>query len=169
MAAPAGARSGAADIMAFFGGGPVEVALVAAAEPSSGGGAGSSGAGGSGCCSVWEVGTGILVASYRGGCCAPRGLTLLGGEYLLGAQLGKSCVGAWELQRKDQLQQKILCPEPVTCLTAAPNGLYILAGIAESIYLWEVGRSWEEAMGAQPVMRIGTVDLSINQPNGSAV
>uniref|UniRef100_A0A8D2L344 WD repeat-containing protein 18 n=2 Tax=Varanus komodoensis TaxID=61221 RepID=A0A8D2L344_VARKO len=115
-----------------------EVALVAAAEPSSGGGAGSSGAGGSGCCSVWEVGTGILVASYRGGCCAPRGLTLLGGEYLLGAQLGKSCVGAWELQRKDQLQQKILCPEPVTCLTAAPNGLYILAGIAESIYLWEV-------------------------------
>jgi len=26
----------------------------------------------------------------------------------------------------------------VTCLTASPNGLYILAGVAESIYLWEV-------------------------------
>uniref|UniRef100_K7F9U6 WD repeat-containing protein 18 n=1 Tax=Pelodiscus sinensis TaxID=13735 RepID=K7F9U6_PELSI len=38
----------------------------------------------------------------------------------------------------DQLQQKIICPGVVTCLTASPNGLYILAGIAESIYLWEV-------------------------------
>uniref|UniRef100_A0A8C9MTC5 WD repeat domain 18 n=1 Tax=Serinus canaria TaxID=9135 RepID=A0A8C9MTC5_SERCA len=39
---------------------------------------------------------------------------------------------------QDQLQQKIICPGPVTCLTASPNGLYILAGVAESIYLWEV-------------------------------
>ncbi|XP_060037474.1 WD repeat-containing protein 18 isoform X2 [Erinaceus europaeus] len=40
--------------------------------------------------------------------------------------------------RRDQLQQKILCPGPVTCLTASPDGLYVLAGIAESLYLWEV-------------------------------
>uniref|UniRef100_A0A8C9UKY8 WD repeat-containing protein 18 n=1 Tax=Spermophilus dauricus TaxID=99837 RepID=A0A8C9UKY8_SPEDA len=39
---------------------------------------------------------------------------------------------------QDQLQQKIMCPGPVTCLTTSPNGLYVLAGIAESIYLWEV-------------------------------
>uniref|UniRef100_A0A452TGE5 WD repeat-containing protein 18 n=1 Tax=Ursus maritimus TaxID=29073 RepID=A0A452TGE5_URSMA len=38
----------------------------------------------------------------------------------------------------DQLQQKIMCPGPVTCLTTSPNGLYVLAGIAENIYLWEV-------------------------------
>ena len=31
-----------------------------------------------------------------------------------------------------------MCPGPVTCLTTSPNGLYMLAGIAESIYLWEV-------------------------------
>lgn len=39
---------------------------------------------------------------------------------------------------QDQLQQKIICPGPVTCLAASPNGLYVLAGVAESIYLWEV-------------------------------
>ncbi|XP_053228735.1 WD repeat-containing protein 18 isoform X1 [Podarcis raffonei] len=110
-------------------GGPVEVALVSAAEAAS-----SSGGG----CSVWEVGSGASVAGYRGFSCAARGMALLGGEHLLGAQLGKACVGAWELQRKDQLQQKIICPGLVSCLAAAPNGLYILAGIAESIYLWEV-------------------------------
>lgn len=41
---------------------------------------------------------------------------------------------------KDQLQQKIVCPGTVTCLTASPDGLYVLAGIAEAIYLWEVSR-----------------------------
>nr|XP_060641742.1 WD repeat-containing protein 18 [Anolis sagrei ordinatus] len=71
-------------------GGPVEVALVSAGEASSSGG----------CCWVWEAGSGASVATYRGGCCGPRGLALLGGERLLGAQLGKPCVAAWDLQRK---------------------------------------------------------------------
>ncbi|PKU34258.1 wd repeat-containing protein 18 [Limosa lapponica baueri] len=89
-------------------------------------------------CSVWELHSGSALPGYRGGNSGPRGLALLGGEHLLGAQLGKSYINVWELQRKDQLQQKIICPGPVTCLTASPNGLYILAGVAESIYLWEV-------------------------------
>ncbi|XP_054835109.1 WD repeat-containing protein 18 [Eublepharis macularius] len=118
------------------GGGPVEVALVAVAEATAAGAPSSSGGGA--CCWAWELGSGTTLASYRGGSFAARGLALLGGEHLLGAQLGKAWLGAWELQRKDQLQQKIICPGLVTCLTAAPNGLYILAGIAESIYLWEV-------------------------------
>uniref|UniRef100_A0A8C7IGN2 WD repeat-containing protein 18 n=1 Tax=Oncorhynchus kisutch TaxID=8019 RepID=A0A8C7IGN2_ONCKI len=57
--------------------------------------------------------------------------------YILGAQLGKN-FNVWEIQRKDQLQQKIVCPGIVTCLIASPNGLYFLAGIAEAIYFWEV-------------------------------
>ncbi|KAJ7308237.1 hypothetical protein JRQ81_008761 [Phrynocephalus forsythii] len=116
-------------------GGPVEVAVVASSSASTEGGSALGSAGG---CSAWEVASGTSVGAYRGAGCAPRGLALLGGEYLLAAQPGKACVAAWELQRKDQLQQKIICPGPVTCLAAAPNGLYILAGIAESIYLWEV-------------------------------
>ncbi|XP_036170689.1 WD repeat-containing protein 18 isoform X1 [Myotis myotis] len=89
-------------------------------------------------CVVWELHSGANLLTYRGGQAGPRGLTLLNGEYLLAAQLGKNYISAWELQRKDQLQQKIMCPGPVTCLTTSPNGLYMLAGIAESIYLWEV-------------------------------
>ncbi|XP_071010768.1 WD repeat-containing protein 18-like [Oncorhynchus clarkii lewisi] len=42
-----------------------------------------------------------------------------------------------EYADSDQLQQKIVCPGIVTCLTASPNGLYLLAGIAEAIYFWE--------------------------------
>ncbi|KAK2510041.1 hypothetical protein MC885_018425 [Smutsia gigantea] len=89
-------------------------------------------------CVVWELHSGANLLTYRGGQAGPRGLALLNGEYLLAAQLGKNYISAWELQRKDQLQQKIMCPGPVTCLTTSPTGLYVLAGIAESIYLWEV-------------------------------
>ncbi|XP_028907491.1 WD repeat-containing protein 18 [Ornithorhynchus anatinus] len=88
-------------------------------------------------CAVWEVQSGTNLLTYRGGQSGPHGLALLNGEYLLSTQLGKNYISAWELQRKDQLQQKIMCPGLVTCLTTSPNGLYVLAGIAESIYLWE--------------------------------
>uniref|UniRef100_A0A670J114 Uncharacterized protein n=1 Tax=Podarcis muralis TaxID=64176 RepID=A0A670J114_PODMU len=71
---------------------PVEVALVSAAEAALSSGGGSS---------VWEVGSGASVAGYRGFSCAARGMALVGGEHLLGAQLGKACVGTWELQRKE--------------------------------------------------------------------
>ncbi|KAM4888026.1 WD repeat-containing protein 18 [Thomomys bottae] len=89
-------------------------------------------------CIVWELHSGANLLTYRGGQAGPRGLALLNGEYLLAAQLGKNYICAWEVQRKDQLQQKIMCPGPVTCLTTSPNGLYVVAGIAENIYLWEV-------------------------------
>lgn len=39
---------------------------------------------------------------------------------------------------QDQLQQKIVCPGVVTCLTSSPDGLFLAAGVAEVIYLWEV-------------------------------
>lgn len=97
-------RLGGSDNMATGGimggwGGPVEVALVSAAEGASA--LGGSSSGGGCCCWAWEVGSGASVAGYRGGgSCSARGLTLLGGERLLVAQLGKACLGAWELQRK---------------------------------------------------------------------
>ncbi|XP_051893740.1 WD repeat-containing protein 18 isoform X2 [Pristis pectinata] len=89
-------------------------------------------------CNVWEPRSGTTLTSYRGGNTSARTLCVLGGEYLLGAQLGKNYINVWELQRKDQLQQKIVCPGIVTCLAVSPNGLYVTAGIEESIYLWEV-------------------------------
>ncbi|XP_067872569.1 WD repeat-containing protein 18 isoform X3 [Heterodontus francisci] len=89
-------------------------------------------------CNVWEPRSGTTLSSYRGGNTSARALCTLAGEYLLGAQLGKNYISVWELQRKDQLQQKIICPGVVTCLAASPNGLHITAGIGESIYLWEV-------------------------------
>ncbi|KAG7218863.1 hypothetical protein INR49_019449 [Caranx melampygus] len=87
---------------------------------------------------VFDLHSGSSLLSYRGGNSSARTLTVLRGEFLLSAQLGKNFINVWEIQRKDQLQQKIVCPGVVTCLTASPNGLFLAAGVAEAIYLWEV-------------------------------
>ncbi|XP_038554934.1 WD repeat-containing protein 18-like [Micropterus salmoides] len=87
---------------------------------------------------VFDLHSGSSLLSYRGGNSAARTLTVLSGQYLLSAQVAKNFINVWEIQRKDQLQQKIVCPGVVTCLTASPNGLFLTAAIAEAIYLWEV-------------------------------
>lgn len=69
---------------------------------------------------------------------------------------------------QDQLQQKIICPGPVTCLTASPNGLYILAGVAESIYLWEVRNTtcpcWAQCGAAELTTPRGTA-MGLHDPH----
>ncbi|XP_037326343.1 WD repeat-containing protein 18 [Pungitius pungitius] len=87
---------------------------------------------------VFDLHSGSSLLSYRGGNSAARTLTVLNGEYLLSAQLGKNFINMWEIQRKDQLQQKMVCQGLVTCLTASRNGLFLVAGVAEAVYLWEV-------------------------------
>ncbi|MBN3301900.1 WDR18 protein, partial [Amia calva] len=89
-------------------------------------------------CAVYELHSGTNLLSYRGGNTSARSLAVLNGEHILGAQIGKNYINVWEVQRKDQLQQKIVCPGIVTCLTTSPNGFYLLVGIAEAIYVWEV-------------------------------
>ncbi|XP_061592974.1 WD repeat-containing protein 18 [Cololabis saira] len=87
---------------------------------------------------VFDPLSGSSLLSYRGGSSAARSLAVLRGEFLLSAQLGKNFINVWELQRKDQLQQKIVCPGVVTCLTASPDGSFLAAGVSEAVYLWEV-------------------------------
>ncbi|KAM4575427.1 WD repeat-containing protein 18 [Fundulus diaphanus] len=89
-------------------------------------------------CTVFDLHSGSSLLSYRGGNSAARGLAVLRGEFLLSAQLGKNFINVWEIQRKDQLQQKIVCPGVVTCLTTSLDGAFLAAGVAEAIYLWEV-------------------------------
>ncbi|XP_068578445.1 WD repeat-containing protein 18-like, partial [Cebidichthys violaceus] len=88
--------------------------------------------------SVFDLHSGSSLLSYRGGSSSARTMTVLNGQYLLSAQLGKNFINMWEIHRKDQLQQKMVCPGLITSLTASPNGLFLAAGVAESVYLWEV-------------------------------
>ncbi|XP_041646353.1 WD repeat-containing protein 18 [Cheilinus undulatus] len=89
-------------------------------------------------CTVFDLHSGSSLLSYRGGNSSARTLTVLSGGYLMSAQLGKNFINLWEVQRKDQLVHKIVCPGVITSLTASPNGLFLAAAVTEAIYLWEV-------------------------------
>ncbi|XP_077390795.1 WD repeat-containing protein 18 isoform X2 [Festucalex cinctus] len=88
--------------------------------------------------SVFDVHSGSSLLSYRGGNSSARTLCLLNGQYLLSAQLAKNFINVWEIHRKEQLQQKIVCPGVVTCISASADGVFLAAGVAEAVYLWEV-------------------------------
>lgn len=49
---------------------------------------------------VFDLHSGSSLLSYRGGNSSARTLTVLGGQYLLSAQLGKNFINVWEIQRK---------------------------------------------------------------------
>lgn len=49
---------------------------------------------------VFDLHSGSSLLSYRGGNSSSRALTILGGQYLLSAQLGKNFINVWEIQRK---------------------------------------------------------------------
>lgn len=44
-------------------------------------------------------------------------------------------------------QRKSCAPRTVTCLTTSPNGLCVLAGSCENIYLWEVSPGTRKLQG----------------------
>uniref|UniRef100_A0A671KPI4 Uncharacterized protein n=1 Tax=Sinocyclocheilus anshuiensis TaxID=1608454 RepID=A0A671KPI4_9TELE len=51
-------------------------------------------------CAVFDPHSGSEFLSYSGGNTSSRSLTVLNGEYILGAQLGKNFINVWEIQRK---------------------------------------------------------------------
>lgn len=51
-------------------------------------------------CAIFDPHTGTNLLSYRGGNSSAHSLTILNGEYILGAQLGKNFINVWEIQRK---------------------------------------------------------------------
>jgi hypothetical protein len=52
---------------------------------------------------AWDPRAGTVLQSYRGSGAAARTLCLLGGDYVLAAEPGKSLVRAWPLNRKNQV------------------------------------------------------------------
>ena len=54
---------------------------------------------------VFDLHSGSSLLSYRGGNSTARTLTVLRGEYLLSAQLGKNFINVWEIQRKVRSHQ----------------------------------------------------------------
>ncbi|KAK3908399.1 WD repeat-containing protein 18 [Frankliniella fusca] len=90
--------------------------------------------------SVWDTQTGSQLMTYKGGgVCASHSLTLLGSDYIVGAELSKPLIHVWPINSTEPSQAlRAVSNGIVSALAASPDGLYIVAGIAEKIHLWQV-------------------------------
>lgn len=92
-------------------------------------------------CSVWDYRTGTNLMNYKGGGggAALHSLNLLRSEYLMAANLTKPLLHVWPINNQEQMTAiRFVVPGAVTALALSPDGCYVVAGIQETIYIWQV-------------------------------
>lgn len=87
---------------------------------------------------MWDFHSGTSLSYYKGGSTTSRGLALIAGEYLLAANNARSVLHVWTLQRREQMQSKVVFPKKISSLAVSPDGCFCVAGIEEKIYVWQV-------------------------------
>ncbi|EDO39035.1 predicted protein, partial [Nematostella vectensis] len=105
------------------------------------------------CVSVWSISSGMQIKTYKTGSCLAHGLSLLGSQYVLGAQMGKPILHVWNVA-KEQLHMKMICPGRISAVTCSPDGNYCVAACGEKIYVWQVGTGRLHAVIARHYQRV---------------
>ncbi|GFY38264.1 WD repeat-containing protein 18 [Trichonephila inaurata madagascariensis] len=91
-------------------------------------------------CAAHDSKNGNLLASYPK--CreiSPKTLCLIGEDYLIGAVQKRPVIKVWMVTnlRKEEIGN-FVCPGIVSALTVSSCGTYCVAGIKESIYVWQI-------------------------------
>ncbi|KAF8757710.1 WD40 repeat-like protein [Rhizoctonia solani] len=108
--------------------------LLCALGPLSGSGAGH--------LALHDLKTGTTLATYKQNTSAVHNVSVVEsqngqGGYIISAQTDKPILNVYHFQ-KDQLAQRLVIPERVTCIASDSRGNYCAAGTANGrIYLWE--------------------------------
>lgn len=90
--------------------------------------------------SVWNPRAGTNLMSYKGGGAAgSRTATFIKNEFIVSANNSKPLIHIWPVNSQEQVANlRFVTPGRVTALAITPNGNFCVAGIAESIYIWEI-------------------------------
>ncbi|CAB3375235.1 Hypothetical predicted protein [Cloeon dipterum] len=95
---------------------------------------------------AWDPRAGTVLQSYKGVVVAPRTLCLLGRDYVLGAEHGKSLLRAWPLNRNEQGQLKMVSPGgQVSSLACSPCGNFIAGGVSTDVVIWQTATGLQVA------------------------
>ena len=86
---------------------------------------------------VQDLLTGTQVSCFKESItCGYNGLACLFDQYFLCSQKDSSVVHLWSLRKKSIVRTRMKCPSKVTSLTATPDGMYIILGLEEKIYIY---------------------------------
>ena len=98
------------------------------------------------CCR--DLHTGTALTSFKSNACPPNGLSLLGRDYLVAAQLGRGGGLHFWAWHKDQPHQRSFAAEALTAVAATRDGAFCAAGGASgAVFVWEASsgrllRTW---------------------------
>ncbi|CEL61727.1 Pre-rRNA-processing protein IPI3 OS=Ustilago maydis (strain 521 / FGSC 9021) GN=IPI3 PE=3 SV=1 [Rhizoctonia solani AG-1 IB] len=118
-----------------------------------------------------DLKTGTSLATYKQNTSAVHNVSVVEsqsgqGGYIISSQADKPILNVYHFQ-KDQLAQRIVLPERVTCVASDNRGNYCATGTANGrIYLWEVAsgvmlNSWEAHFRRIHVLKFTTDDAAI--------
>ncbi|XP_014488742.1 PREDICTED: WD repeat-containing protein 18 [Dinoponera quadriceps] len=96
---------------------------------------------GEGCnAALWDPSNGSRLSIFKnGGTLSRRTLQLLNDCYLLGADHTKNRIHVWPLNNPSPLNNiRLTAPGRVSALTCTPNGTYMIAAVADTLYIWQV-------------------------------
>lgn len=89
---------------------------------------------------VWDPHTGTSLMTYKGGGTAEsRTLAFIGNDYLAAVEKTKPVLHIWPLNSHQTVQGiRFILPGKTNALAITRDGSYIIAGIDEKIYLWQL-------------------------------
>lgn len=88
---------------------------------------------------VWDPRNGSLLSVYKNAkALGYRSLQLLSDSYVLGADATRPRIHIWPLNNPLPLPNvRLTTPGKVTALTCTPNGSYIIASVADKLFIWQ--------------------------------
>ncbi|XP_046394470.1 WD repeat-containing protein 18 isoform X2 [Ischnura elegans] len=106
---------------------------------------------------IWDPHVGTTLMTYKGGVSHSHGLSFVGRDYLMSADLAKPILHVWALNRQEQLQIRMVMPAKVSALAVSPNGTYCVCGIGEKLHVWHVSSGRLMAVLSKNFQRINCV------------
>ncbi|KAI0343214.1 pre-rRNA-processing protein IPI3 [Trametopsis cervina] len=154
---------------------PLQELVLCATQP-------SSSSSGPGTISLHDIQTGTTLASFKQTSAALHSTAVVNtsngqGGFMLAVQSDKAIMNVYHFQ-KDQLAQKIVLPEKISCIAVDPKGTYCAGGTSQGrIYLWEVAsgimyNAWDAHYRQIKVLRFtqdGAALLSGSEDSGVGV
>ncbi|CAG9782288.1 unnamed protein product [Diatraea saccharalis] len=89
---------------------------------------------------IWDPHTGTSLMTYKGGGTAEaKTLSFIGNDYIAAAEKSKPILHVWPLNSQQTVQgMRFVLPGKASAVSVSIDGLYIVAGIDEKIFLWQM-------------------------------
>lgn len=91
-------------------------------------------------CCAWDARAGTNLMTYKGGGSASaHSVSFVRNEFLATANNNKPLIHIWPVNSQEQVSgARFVTPGRVTALAISPDGCYCVAGIAETVNIWQI-------------------------------